>query len=113
MATAAFTEEQISILINNPYVAKVTPCSLTMSYEFKELFVSEMTKPGMTSRKIFALCGLTADIIGEARIRYIGRMIRKEAASPEGLKPVKAHTAEERKEIFANREFSKVRPSDL
>ena len=112
-AASPFTDEQILVLLNNPYVANVTPHTLTMTYEFKELFMQETVKPGMTARKIFASCGLDADIIGEARIKNIGKMIRKEAASPEGLRPVKVTTLEERMETFAKRDLSRVRPSDL
>lgn len=112
-AASTFTDEQILILLNNPYVAKVTPHTLTMTYEFKELFMQETVKSGMTARKIFESCGLDADLIGIVRINSIGKKIRKEAASPEGLKPVKVTTPEERIEIFAQRDLSKVRPSDL
>ena len=108
MSTKPFTEEQLSILVNHPYVAKVTACSLTMTYEFKQLFMEETVKPGMTSRKIFAKVGLDADVIGESRIKSIGKRIRQEAASPEGLRPVKAASEEEKYKAFAQRDMEKA-----
>lgn len=113
MSAKPFTEEQLSILANHPYVAKVTSCSLTMTYEFKQLFMEETVKQGMTSRKIFAKVGLDADIIGESRIKTIGKRIRQEAASPEGLRPVKTVSEEEKYNAFAKRDMEKATARNL
>ena len=113
MGDKAFTDEQMRILMNNPYVARVTPHVLRMTYEFKQLFWEETRKPGMTSRKIFASCGLDADLIGESRIKNIGKTIRKEASSPEGLKPVRIQSLEEKHAVFAKRDMAKATASNL
>lgn len=113
MRDKAFTDEQLCILMNHPYVARVTPYTLSLTYEFKQLFLQESARPRMTSRKIFTRYGLGPELIGESRIKNLGKRIRREASSPEGLRPVKEYSPQERRKAFAQRDLSRASAADL
>lgn len=113
MGATIFTEKQQLILMNNPYVLRATPQRLTMTYEFKKLFLEEDQKPGMTARKIFERYGIGEDLISRSRINSIAKRIRREAASEEGLKPDKGPTREEQLALFEQRKLEKGRASDI
>lgn len=113
MTTKAFTEKQQLVLMNNPYVLKVTPHTVTMTYEFKKLFMKETFKQGMTSRRIFESCGIGTDLLDRKRMNDLGKRIRKEAVSEAGLKPDKGPSKEERLAAFSEKNLEKGRASDI
>ena len=53
----AYSDEQISILEQNPYTHSVTPYRLTFTLAFKEFFMSQVHKSGMTCPKILKAAG--------------------------------------------------------
>ncbi|WP_130861771.1 HTH domain-containing protein [Bacilliculturomica massiliensis] len=85
MSKIPFTEEQIKLLQENPYTYNVTPNTLYLTKEFKELFYQEYRK-GKLPRQILEEHGFPMSILGESRISGISSMIRKEAKRPEGFR---------------------------
>lgn len=84
-----FTNEQKMELLCNPYTAGVSDCQVTFSLEFKEFVIENIDKEGMTAAKIFELTGYSKDLFKPNRKRAIVASIRREAASPEGIKEPK------------------------
>ncbi len=77
MSRKLFTEEQISILRQNPYVYSVSPAVLTLTKEFKEIFYAQYQE-GKSPRAILEDHGFSIDIIGERRVWSISQHIRSE-----------------------------------
>ena len=103
-----YTDEQKAELLSNPYTVRVTDCKATFSLAFKQLVISNIDKPGMTASKVFRLAGYSDKIFTPEICRYVVRVIRKEAASPEGLQepanikectPRKKHSETEFREL--------------
>lgn len=76
MAKKRFTEEEIEQLRKNPYVDKVTDCSVFFTIEFKRYFHSQR-KASVPVYKILRDCGIDPDILGEKRIEGIRHTIKK------------------------------------
>ena len=102
-----FTEEEMMMLLQNPYTAQVTPHSISHTLEFKQFFIKEYEK-GVKPRVIYAKAGYDIGIIGESRIEHRSREIRKEASSSEGLQAVKDKRTEQLK-AFSQRDLSRMR----
>lgn len=102
-----FTEEEMKILRENPNIVSVSPTKLTYSLAFKQKAVAESEKTGMTAVRIFALAGLTPELLGKPRITAAMKSFKKEAASPEGLREPRAKSAEARIEAFAKKDLAK------
>lgn len=66
MSKITFSKENIELLKQNPYVAKVSEKSITYSDEFKRLFIDEYLK-GKTPRIIFEEAGFDISILGVRR----------------------------------------------
>lgn len=77
MSRKQFTEEQQQKLRQNPYVYSVTATRLSLTREFKELFM-ETCEAGGTPRGILEKHGFTVDLIGERRFFSIPQHIREE-----------------------------------
>lgn len=77
MSRRQFTEEQINILRQNPYVFSVTGTRLTLTREFKELFMTAY-QAGELPRSILENHGFDIGILGERRIWSISQHIREE-----------------------------------
>ncbi|PPK81839.1 hypothetical protein BXY41_10346 [Lacrimispora xylanisolvens] len=75
-----FTEEEMKILRENPNIVSVSPTKLTYSLVFKQKAVAESEKKGMTAVRIFALAGLTLELLGKPRITAAMKSFKKEAA---------------------------------
>ena len=101
-----FTEEQMQILMANPYVKNVTPAKITYSLEFKQKAVAQ-AEQGMKSIKIFNEAGLGEDILGKERIYSAMKAFKREAKSPEGLREPGGRSKEERMAAFAKEDLSK------
>ena len=72
-----FTEEQQQLLRQNPYIYSVTETRITLTKEFKELFMTAY-KASESPRKILEDHGFDINIIGERRIWSISNHIRTE-----------------------------------
>ena len=77
MSRKQFTEEQLNILRQNPYVYSVTGTRMTLTRKFKEIFMTEH-QAGESPRKILEDHGFDISIIGERRIWSISYHIRSE-----------------------------------
>ncbi len=77
MSRKQFTEEQQKKLRQNPYVYSVTATRLSLTKEFKELFM-EACEAGGAPRGILEKHGFTVDLIGERRFFSIPQHIREE-----------------------------------
>ena len=77
MSRKQFTREQIEILRQNPYVYSVTGSRLTLTKEFKEIFMTSY-KAGELPRTILEDHGFDIRILGERRIWSISQHIREE-----------------------------------
>ena len=77
MSRRQFTEEQINILRQNPYVFSVTGTRLTLTREFKELYMTAY-QAGELPRSILENHGFDIGILGERRIWSISQHIREE-----------------------------------
>ena len=77
MSRKLFTEEQQQLLRQNPYIYSVTETRITLTKEFKEIFMTAY-KAGESPRKILEDHGFDISIIGERRIWSISQHIRTE-----------------------------------
>jgi hypothetical protein len=68
MSKKTFTEKDIKLLSENPYVKSVSPKGITYTDEFKQLFIVENEK-GKLPREIFEECGFDIDVIGKKRMQ--------------------------------------------
>lgn len=67
MGRKLFTEGQQQLLLQNPYIYSVTETRITLTKEFKELFMTAY-KAGESPRKILEDHGFDISIIDERRI---------------------------------------------
>lgn len=107
----AYSDEQISILEQNPYTHSVTPYRLTFTLAFKEFFMSQVYKPGMTCPKILKAAGYDPKMFSRPFIDHLRKRILVEAASPEGLQPPKGLSQAERIKAFAEKNLDSQRTS--
>ena len=77
MSRKVFTKEQQQLLRQNPYIFSVTETRITLTKEFKEIFMTAY-KAGESPRKILEDHGFDISIIGERRIWSISQHIRTE-----------------------------------
>lgn len=77
MSKYFFTEEQVNILRQNPYVYAVSPSRLVFTKEFKERFISAYHQ-GELPRQILINHGFDTAILGDRRIWGISQHIREE-----------------------------------
>ena len=85
MARKEFTEEELDILRNNPYVKNVTQCKIRFTVAFKERFWEEYQR----SRPIAAIIadmGIDPKILGSNRLYGIAQHIKDAANSGEGFR---------------------------
>jgi transposase len=71
MTKKLFTERDIQILSNNPYIKSVSQKGITYTDEFKRIFIEENEK-GKLPRNIVEECGFDIDMIGMKRIMSSG-----------------------------------------
>ena len=77
MGKKHFTEEQLNVLRQNPYVYSVTPTRMTLTKKFKEIFMTSYNA-GELPRTILENHGFDISIIGERRVWSISQHIREE-----------------------------------
>lgn len=77
MSRKLFTEKQQQLLRQNPYIYSVTDTTLSLTKEFKEIFMAAY-KAGESPRTILENHGFDINLIGERRIWSISQRIREE-----------------------------------
>ena len=97
----------MEILKQNPYTEWISEKRIHFTMEFK-LFALKQIQEGMTSVKIFEKAGYDQSVLNKQRMYSAIKNIKREAASPEGLKPPRGT---KRAEQFAKEELSKKRNS--
>lgn len=85
MKQLPFTTEQVKILQENPYTFSITTTSIKYTFDFKIFFANQLNK-NLSSVKIFQMAGYDPDILGKERIYNFSKRLKKEIASPGGLK---------------------------
>lgn len=75
MSKKVFTDSEIKLLSNNPYVKAVSSKAITCTDAFKQLFISENNQ-GKLPREIFEECGFDVTIVGIQRVRSSGKRWR-------------------------------------
>lgn len=75
-----FTPEQVELLAQNPFTAKVNRRQMPFTLEFKNLFLSRYEE-GNSSVEIFMDYGYDPDILGKHRIYGFARCLRETVES--------------------------------
>lgn len=77
MSKKLFTEEEQQLLRQNPYVYSVSGASLSLTKEFKMIFLEEYQK-GQSARSILENYGFDTGILGDKRVCGIASHICRE-----------------------------------
>lgn len=106
MTKQRFTQDEIDIIAQNPYVVSVCPTHITYSLAFKK-FAIKQAQEGVKSTEIFRRAGFEPEMLGKPRIYAALKLFKREAASPEGLHEARGKSKEERLAKFAKEDYSK------
>lgn len=79
-----FTDEQMEILKESPYVKRISKTNVTFSEEFKTEFI-RLYHQGIGPSDIIRQLGIDPKILGSNRIRKLATRIRKQSSRPEGF----------------------------
>ena len=89
MGTNYFTDEQLRLLEENPYVVKASKKSITYSEEFKELYWIAYQN-GMQPIEIFKKYGFDPYALGSRRRDNFTNRLKKQAAREDGFKDTRS-----------------------
>lgn len=103
-----FTQSEVEELLLNPYVANVISSKIYYTKAFKEFFM-EKNGAGVRSVKVFEMAGFRTELLGKQRIYSMAKCIRREAASPEGLREPRCISQEAAMERLAKQDLSEKR----
>lgn len=92
MGVNYFTDEQIKILKDNPYIEKISHKSIKYSQKFKIEFWSRYSQ-GESPSSILSSFDIDPHILGPRRISNIVQRIKKEAERLEGFEDTRKHNA--------------------
>ena len=106
MTKQRFTQEEIEIIQQNPYVVSVCSTKITYSLAFKK-FVLRQAQSGVKSPEIFRRAGFDPEMLGKPRMYAALKSFKTEAASPEGLREPRCKSQEERLADFARKDLAK------
>lgn len=106
MANKKFTQDEMDIIRQNPYVVNVSPTKITYSLAFKK-FALEQAKQGFKSTQIFPMAGFDPEMMGKPRMKAALKKFKIEAASPEGLREPRGKSRDERIADFAKADLEK------
>jgi len=106
MTKKFFTQEEMDIIRQNPYVISVSSSRIIYSLAFKKFAVAQ-AEQGLKSPEIFVKAGFDPEILGTSRMYAAIKKFKKEAASPEGLRETSSKTREQRMAQFAKEEYDK------
>ena len=94
MTKKIFTQEEMDIIRQNPYVISVSSSRIIYSLAFKKFAVAQ-AEQGLKSPEIFVKAGFDPEILGTSRMYAAIKKFKKEAASPEGLRETSSKTREQ------------------
>ena len=106
MTKQKFTQDDMDILSQNPYVVSVCSTKISYSLAFKK-FAVKQAQEGVRSTEIFRRAGFDPEMLGKPRMYSAIKKFKKEAASPEGLHEPRGKSKEERLAKFAKEDFEK------
>ena len=89
MGVNYFTDEQLRLLEENPYVVKASKKSITYSEEFKELYWIDYQN-GMQPIEIFKKYGFDPYALGSRRRDNFTDRLKKQAAREDGFKDTRS-----------------------
>ena len=89
MGVNYFTDEQLRLLEENPYVVKASKKSITYSEEFKELYWIDY-QTGMQPIEIFKKYGFDPYALGSRRRDNFTNRLKKQAAREDGFKDTRS-----------------------
>ena len=89
MGVNYFTDEQLRLLEENPYVVKASKKSITYSEEFKELYWIDYQN-GMQPIEIFKTYGFDPYALGSRRRDNFTNRLKKQAAREDGFKDTRS-----------------------
>ena len=89
MGTNYFTDEQLRLLEENPYVVKASKKSITYSEEFKELYWIDYQNE-MQPIEIFKKYGFDPYALGSRRRDNFTNRLKKQAAREDGFKDTRS-----------------------
>ena len=89
MGVNYFTDEQLRLLEENPYVVKASKKSITYSEEFKELYWIDYQN-GMQPIEIFKKYGFDPYALGSRRRDNFTERLKKQAAREDGFKDTRS-----------------------
>ena len=89
MGVNYFTDEQLRLLEENPYVVKASKKSITYSEEFKELYWIDYQN-GMQPIEIFKKYGFDPYALGSRRRDNFTNRLKKQAAREDGFKDTRS-----------------------
>lgn len=75
MSKIRFSENDIKMLKDNPYILKISEKSITYADEFKEKFI-ELYNKGKMPTEIFRMCEIYPEIIGKKRIDTFSERVK-------------------------------------
>lgn len=106
MTKQRFSQDEINLISQNPYVVSVCSTKITYSLAFKK-FAIKQAQEGIKSTEIFKRAGFDPEMLGKPRMYAALKTFKKEAASPEGLHEPRGKSKEERLAKFAKEDFEK------
>lgn len=84
MVRKQFTDEEVAILMSNPYTLRATSSQVSFTKEFKQLYWDDYLA-GMKPSKIFRKYGYDTEIIGQSRVSGFQQNVKKDAESGLGF----------------------------
>ena len=110
MSKKLFTPQEQLMLRQNPFTEKVTARMLSLTVEFKEIFIQEYNK-GKTPKQIFEDHGFDVDVLGGKRIRSMAQHTRDQYEKYGGFsnKPVKQDKTESGKKHSEKDDIAHIR----
>lgn len=106
MTKQRFTQDEIDIIAQNPYVVSVSSTKISYSLAFKKFAIMQ-AQTGVKSPEIFQKAGFDPEMLGKSRMYAALKKFKKEAVSPEGLHEPRGKSKEERLAQFAKEDFEK------
>lgn len=106
MADKKFTSDEMAQLRQNKYVLNVTPTKISYTLEFKQLALEKSAR-GVLSPAIFKEAGFDPEMLGKPRMYAALKAFKRQAASPEGLRPSRKKSREDYLSEFAKEDYNK------
>jgi len=84
-----FTQEELMVIRNNPYVKDATANAIHFTIAFKEEFWRLYNEECLPPKRIMRQLGFDIAVIGESRVRGIVNHIRKQVNNGEAFRDVR------------------------